>query len=128
MSYYRTVRLGDTDAAGVVYFATALSICHEAYEASLGGIDFKKLLGGTLALPIVHAEIDFFRPLFCGDVLEIDLTQTRLGDDKFQVKYQVFLAQDKTHQVVAALTRHVCIEITSRRRVTLPDFIVEWLG
>ena len=128
MSYYRTVRLGDTDAAGVVYFATALSICHEAYEASLGGIDFKKLLGGTLALPIVHAEIDFFGPLFCGDVLEIDLTQTRLGDDTFQVKYQIFLAKDKTHQVAAALTRHVCIETTSRRRMALPVFIVEWLG
>jgi 1,4-dihydroxy-2-naphthoyl-CoA hydrolase len=128
MSYYRTVRLGDTDAAGVVYFATTLSICHEAYEASLGGIDFKKLLGGTLALPIVHAEIDFFGPLFCGDALEIDLTQTRLRDDTFQVKYQIFLAKDKTHQVAAALTRHVCIETISRRRMALPEFIVEWLG
>jgi hypothetical protein len=34
-SYVRTVRLADTDAAGVVYFARTLSICHEAYEAAL---------------------------------------------------------------------------------------------
>ncbi|MBD2021122.1 1,4-dihydroxy-2-naphthoyl-CoA hydrolase, partial [Leptolyngbya sp. FACHB-36] len=41
--YSRTVRFSDTDAAGVVYFASALSICHEAYEASLAavGVDLR---------------------------------------------------------------------------------------
>ncbi|MHC5822651.1 MAG: acyl-CoA thioesterase, partial [Nostoc sp.] len=34
-TYNRTVRFQDTDAAGVVYFASVLSICHEAYEESL---------------------------------------------------------------------------------------------
>ena len=31
-AYYYTVRFQDTDAAGVVYFANVLRICHEAYE------------------------------------------------------------------------------------------------
>lgn len=34
-TYNRTVRFQDTDAAGVVYFANVLGICHEAYEESL---------------------------------------------------------------------------------------------
>ncbi|MDJ0549913.1 MAG: 1,4-dihydroxy-2-naphthoyl-CoA hydrolase, partial [Microcystis aeruginosa] len=34
MSYERLIYLADTDAAGVVYFAHLLSICHEAYEFS----------------------------------------------------------------------------------------------
>ena len=31
----RTVRFGDTDAAGVVHFAQLLHWCHQAYEESL---------------------------------------------------------------------------------------------
>ena len=34
--YQRTVHFADTDAAGVVFFANYLAICHEAYEESLG--------------------------------------------------------------------------------------------
>ncbi len=43
MTYYRTIHFSDTDAAGVVYFSTLLSICHEAYENSLqvAGIELK---------------------------------------------------------------------------------------
>ena len=42
--YPRTIRFADTDAAGVVYFAQILSICHEAYEASLqaSGIELRQ--------------------------------------------------------------------------------------
>ena len=39
--YTRSIRFHETDAAGVVYFANVLVLCHEAYEASLAaaGID-----------------------------------------------------------------------------------------
>jgi len=76
MSYFRTIRFADTDAAGVVYFASLLSICHEAYEASLLriGVDMRQFFSGSsIALPIVHAEIDFFQPLMCGDQIQISL-------------------------------------------------------
>lgn len=130
MSYYRTVRLGDTDAAGVVYFAAGLSMCHEAYENSLqeSGIRLQDLLGQeTVALPIAHASIDFFRPLFCGDVLEIELRGSRVGDDRFEVRYQVFLTEERSRPVIEALTRHVSIDPQSRRRVPLPQSLISWL-
>ena len=43
-AYSRTIHFADTDAAGVVYFARYLSICHEAYEEALAaaGIDMKQ--------------------------------------------------------------------------------------
>jgi 1,4-dihydroxy-2-naphthoyl-CoA hydrolase len=34
-SYERIIHFPDTDAAGVVFFANYLSICHEAYEEAL---------------------------------------------------------------------------------------------
>ena len=41
--YTRTIRFHETDAAGVVYFANLLTLCHEAYEAALAeaGLDVK---------------------------------------------------------------------------------------
>lgn len=66
-TYYRTVHFQDTDAGGVVYFTNALSICHEAYEESLGasGINIKEFFSKrSIAYPIVHANVDFFAPYF----------------------------------------------------------------
>ena len=65
--YSRRVYLGDTDAAGVVYFAKGMEICHEAYEESLASSDIsleQMLADKKVALPIVRAEIDFLRPMF----------------------------------------------------------------
>ena len=44
--YRRRIYLGDTDAAGVVYFAKGLEICHEAYEESLAkaGINLNQMI------------------------------------------------------------------------------------
>jgi 1,4-dihydroxy-2-naphthoyl-CoA hydrolase len=73
-TYHRTIRFSDTDAAGVVYFAKVLSICHEGYEASLAasGINLHSFFNNeTVAIPIIHASVDFWRPMFCGDSIII---------------------------------------------------------
>lgn len=130
MTYYRTVRLADTDAAGVVYFAAALSICHEAYEASLekAYINLRTFFSNSdVAIPIVHGEIDFFRPLFCGDQLEIYLFPKQLKDSEFEIEYQVLKVTPKSENVARAMTRHVCINPSHRRRSPLPDSMVQWL-
>jgi 1,4-dihydroxy-2-naphthoyl-CoA hydrolase len=63
-TYLRTVHFQDTDAAGVVYFANVLAMCHEAYEASLAasGINLKAFFSNPeVAFPIIHASVDFYR-------------------------------------------------------------------
>jgi 1,4-dihydroxy-2-naphthoyl-CoA hydrolase len=130
MVYVRTVRLADTDAAGVIYFASALSICHEAYEDSLAqaGVNFQQLLQGSLALPIVHAEIDFFAPVFCGNILEVELFPTLETSEQFSLRYEIFFLGERERSVVRALTRHVAIELATRKRTNLPEQIINWLG
>jgi 1,4-dihydroxy-2-naphthoyl-CoA hydrolase len=126
-TYNRTVRFSDTDAAGVVYFANVLSICHEAYEASLeaSSINLKDFFSNTsVAFPIVHADVDFFRPMFCGDKLTISLIPQKLGVDKFEVAYEIVV----NNVIVAkAITRHVCIEVSSRSKKELSGEIIKWL-
>ena len=128
--YLRRVYLGDTDAAGVVYFAKGMEICHEAYEESLAtsGISLKQMLREReIALPIVHAEIDFLSPLFCGDRITVILTSDRLSTNEFITNYQISPATNLERVLIKAQTRHVCINPQQRIRIDLPPQILQWL-
>ena len=130
--YDRTIYFRDTDAAGVVYFANGLSICHEAYEASLtaSGIELQSFFrGGAIAVPITHASIDFFKPMFCGDRIAISLVKTLLSPDSFQIEYQLFfdLENEEKKTIAKALTKHVCIDPTTRKRCNLSPDLLKWI-
>lgn len=130
-TYYRTVRLSDTDAAGVVFFAKLLSICHEAYEESLllAGIDLKLFFRDSFtAIPIVKANINFFRPIFAGDKLLINLIPQLLNDNEFEIYYSILFAKSTRECIAKANTKHVCINPTSRTKIKLPQAIVEWIA
>jgi 1,4-dihydroxy-2-naphthoyl-CoA hydrolase len=129
--YQRTVRFQETDAAGVVYFANILAMCHEAYEASLmaAGIEVRQFFkaGGSTAVPIIHAEADYLRPAFCGDRHEIQLTPRLLFDHEFEILYITYEADRPERLISKALTRHLCIDPSSRQRQPLPQQMLNWL-
>jgi 1,4-dihydroxy-2-naphthoyl-CoA hydrolase len=128
-TYQRTIHFSDTDAAGVVYFANVLSMCHEAYEASLAasGINLKLFFSNrAAAIPIAHASVDFLRPMFCGDEVLIHLTPEQLSEHKFEIAYQIVAASSE-ELLAQAMTRHVCIEPKIKQKIPLPDAIGQWL-
>ena len=127
--YQRTIRFSDTDAAGVVYFANTLAICHEAYEASLieAGIDARRFFSpSTTAFPIVHTEADYLRPAFCGDRQEIHLIPSLTAESDFEVQYVICVAGNSGKPTSKALTKHVCINPVTRERQPLPQKILDW--
>lgn len=157
-SYQRTIRFQDTDAAGVVYFAQGLAICHEAYEQSLAaaGINPRSFFRlGEYIFPIIHAEIDFFQPMHCGDQIQVRLTAQLISASSFQVQYQIanpsptataaqtqeqmsngdaqtMVLEDRSesHQqrcIAQALTRHVCLQTQPRQKAALPPNLLSWL-
>lgn len=134
--YTRRIHFKDTDAAGVVYFANILSMCHEAYEASLvaSGIDVKKFFTNPeLVIPIVHVQSDFLKPMFCGDEHHICLIPHLVSSTEFSIVYEIGalpkdgLSQNGNWQSAKALSRHVAIHPRNRRRVDLPASILNWL-
>lgn len=130
-TYTRTVRFQDTDAAGVVYFTNVLAMCHEAYEASLAasGINLKAFFSNAqLAIPIIHANVDFYRPMFAGDRLTIQLTPKQLAGDEFEIAYQVFLGEITGKSAAKAVTKHVCIDSVNRTRTQLSEQLMQWLS
>ena len=90
--HHRTVRLADTDAAGVVYFARTLSICHEAYEEALAaaGIKLADLLGANgIVVPISRSEAGYKRPLRPGDKLRITVAPSPLTEHSFAIRFEI---------------------------------------
>jgi len=78
----RRVRLGHTDAAGVIFFPRLLEMAHESWEDHLEAAGMP--LGKALALdgplwPIVHCEADFRRPMRVSDELRVQLWLEREG-------------------------------------------------
>ena len=130
----RTVRFGDTDAAGVMHFHQLLRWCHEAYEESLElfGIPATVLFptpngSVAVALPIIHCSADFLRPLVCGDSLSVRLSPLRLDPGRFEVSYAFQRGTGNSQEVARGLTRHLAIDTGSRRRCPLPAPIERWL-
>ncbi len=127
--YQRTVRFEDTDAAGVVYFANVLKICHEAYEEVLitAGFDLKSFFRDSdVAVPIIHADVDFFRPLHCGDRLSVQISSHPINDSEFEIVYEISLV-GFDRPASRALTRHVCIDPVGRSRKELPPKLRQWV-
>lgn len=124
-TYPRKIYFADTDTAGVVYFANLLSICHEAYEEYLTNLkinlqDF--FTDNKIAIPIIHAEIDFFKPLFCGDLILIDLNLKLTNNKVFQINYEI---KKNEILIATALTRHICINPQTRKTQEIPFIIKE---
>jgi 1,4-dihydroxy-2-naphthoyl-CoA hydrolase len=127
----RVVRFGDTDAAGVMHFHQLLRWCHEAWEESLErfGIPAAEIFPTpsampARALPVVHCDADYRRPLVCGAPLSIRLEPQRLEPSSFAVAYH-FTSEGR--EVARARLRHVAIDPALRQRQVLPEAIERWL-
>ena len=139
----RRVFFADTDAAGVVYFNRHLQFCHEAYELWLGelGINLTALLKKkTVLLPLVHAEIDYLAPAYCGDHLTIQLSPQSASEHRFLCHYKIVKLSDTSKSqpaaravpteilVAKAQTQHVSIAFSTRQPCPLPTLIRQQLA
>ena len=129
--YQRTIHFPDTDAAGVVFFANYLAICHEAYEESLAaaGVKIREFFAeNTVVVPISKSSAEYLRPLFCGDVIAISVKPARLSDDSYAIDFEMTRVEPKPSKPVAHVrTCHVCIRSDTRERTALPAPLAAWV-
>ena len=130
----RTVRFGDTDAAGVVHFHEMFRWCHETWEESLEkyGIVLLEIFPTTqinscqldVALPIVQCEANYFKPLYVGDTITIELNPEKLDESSFVLRFKLV----KNSEDIGSINiKHVSINPISRERCTLSEQINMWL-
>jgi 1,4-dihydroxy-2-naphthoyl-CoA hydrolase len=129
-SYTRTVHFPDTDAAGVVFFARYLSICHEAYEEALAaaGAPLGRFFTDQgMVVPISKSEATYLRPLACGDKLRIDVTPIPLSENSYAINYVIWKTGTTDKRSAILRTEHVCISSATRERLPLPPSVAAWL-
>ena len=129
-TYARTVRFADTDAAGVVFFANYLALCHEAYEESLAaaGVKLDAFFRDTgVIVPIAKSEAEYLRPLRPGDQLRITLTPEPLTENSFALRFEIHRLGPPEKLAARLRTEHVATSPEKRQRVPLPPALVAWL-
>lgn len=128
--YDRTIRLAETDAAGIVFFANYLVLCHEAYEASLAaaGLPVQDFLGGgDTIVPISRSTAEYLRPLQCGDAVRIELQVTRLSENSFAIDYALTRVGPPAKLAARIRTEHVVTSRTQKSRVPMPAKLAAWV-
>ena len=114
------VQMYDTDAAGIIYFASQFRYAHDAFEQIMQsiGYNFTDLLEKEpFIFVIVHAEADYFAPLKVGDLITVETRITRIGETSFTLDYQL----SKEGKIVGRCqTVHVCLDKHTRKKQTLP--------
>ena len=116
------IKLHDTDAAGMLFFANHFRIAHTAYEAfmkSIGcGLDYIIRASDYLIL-IAHSEADYKRGLFLGDNLSISLKADSIGQSSFTLSYTF---KNSDGNIVAEIqTVHVSVDKKTGNKIPLPD-------
>ncbi len=119
--YETTVKLYDTDAAGIVFFGNYFRIAHDAYQTYLekNGISFAQALRERkILIPIVHAEADYLQPAVVGDRLTIQMTCSKISEHSFVLRYLVKGPDGADLATVS--TVHVMIELAGNQKIELP--------
>jgi len=117
-----SIRLHDTDAAGLLFFAHQFKLAHDAYEGFMEEIGFgfaSIIREAGFLVPIVHAEADYKTGLSVGDKVTIRLRTVNVGNSSFTLAYDLLDSGDRA--VGSVKTVHVCMDKETRKKKPLPD-------
>ncbi len=117
------LRLGQTDAAGVLYFARALEIAHEAIEVHLEsrGVGLARLLSQGPHIPIVHVEGNFKSPLRVGDPFSAAVESVELS--RRSLVFHTRITGPGGRLVADISLTHACVDETSGKGAALPPWL-----
>ena len=122
MRHKLRVRMHDTDAAGILFFANQFLYMHDTYEEFLRTIGYpmEQLIGTEpFFVPIVHAEAQFTRQLGIGDELVMALKIDRVGNSSYTLEYELHTSEGEL--AGTGKTVHVSIGRDSRQKIELPQ-------
>lgn len=128
-TFHYSIGLHDTDAAGVLFSANIIRICHQAYEAMMMDMGFA--IGDILkhrefGLPLAHVAADFSIPLRTSDPVTIEVRTEELGSSSFQLGYRILNEQGLL--AATASTVHVCVDVDHYRSKPLPETLRQCLA
>ncbi len=122
-----TVRFNEVDRAGIAFFGRVFEWCHEAYEElfAAAGLQIRDMFEKeTWAMPLVHAEADYRKPMRLGDRLAIEVRLERLGRHSITFAYTVRGEAGGEADVRArARLVHAFVELAAFERREVPETV-----
>lgn len=121
------VKLPDTDAAGILFFASYIKLAHEAYESFMEEIDFSLkyiIEDSDIFILIAHTEADYKSSLRLQDRFSIDIKVSKIGKTSFELNY---LFEKDNIEVASVTTVHVVTDKKTGKPIRLPDKLLDKL-
>ena len=120
-STHISVRFGDCDPAGLVYYPVLFHYCHAAMEeffAARCGVPYPRLLSERrLGFPTVNVRAEFFAPFVYGDEAEVEVWVSEVGRTSVTFEYRLRRASDRT---LCASATHVQVAMNLDERCPVP--------
>jgi len=124
-----SVRFGDCDPAGIVYFPRFFDFFHQAMESWFSAIGFhydEVIVGRRIGFPAVHTEADFRGPSRFGERIDVELRVTSIGRSSIRFGYAVRGEGESGEPRVVGATVCVVMDLDPdsphhRRGIALPD-------
>ena len=118
----QTVRFGDVDPAGIVYFPRIFDYIHQAFEevwdVHVGARYYHLLNDERVGFPLVHSEVDFRSPLRFGDRPIVRVTCFKIGRTSLGLRY-LFSVDDRVCVDAHMTTAYVGID--ELKTMPIPD-------
>jgi 4-hydroxybenzoyl-CoA thioesterase len=118
-----TVRFGDCDPAGLVYYPVIFHYFHVAMEeffAARCGTTYARLMREQrIGFPTVNVRAEFLVPIVYGDEIEVEVKVTRVGDSSATFEYAARRVSDAT-LCARSEQVHVAMNLDARRPVSIP--------
>ena len=116
-------RFRDADPVGILFFARAYELAHDAYE------DFVRSLGFTYrewfeneawGVPIRKSECEHLRPIKPGDEVEVKVKVEALGESSITLAYDITAAGQPASLVKIT---HVFMDVKTKKKMAIPSEI-----
>jgi 4-hydroxybenzoyl-CoA thioesterase len=123
-----TVNFGDTDPASLVYFPNIFHYCHivmERFFHERCGVSYSALIQEKrLGFPTVQIQAEFKSALRYGDVIDVELAVTKVGNKSASLSYQLIREGEVCVEVSQVV---VAMDLATHRSVEIPDSLREHL-
>ena len=123
--YKTTVRMFNTDAAGISFFASGFLYSHQCYEAfmeehlSLG----KMLDDGKYILPIVHAEADYKISLKLSQKITVQMSLDQIKRTSFAFNYTIL--NPDGNEAITIKHVHAVVDTKKQKPIRIPAELKE---
>ncbi len=125
-----TVRFGQVDYAGIMFYPRFFDNFHAAFEDMFGdrlGVPYMSILKDRrLGFPTVSIQTEFKKPFRFGEPMRLRVDTAKLGTKSATLRYRGFNG-DATEPSVEALGTIVAIDLDSFETLPFPDDIREVL-